>query len=420
MKFLRMPHTGNFRVFSHNYSGVEGPKRLAVMLDKIMLRRTYRDKLLGQVIVKLPPTNKKEQWVSFNEIERAVYQICRDRTIQSIKQDVANNNLTMNNVLVRINRLRQVTSHIFLILESVSKILTEEDFENLEQLTRRIENPQMDSIRYFQVRQLRTFLHVRERQEQESNQDSEEQDETRAFISRNVGGRHGLSFQFNKWLEKMKNQPAFREQADVLRCSACGRMPARDPYITSCRHMYCEGCIMTLSESAALSDQSCATCMACGSRFSHSEPYEEDTSRQRGPTKPTSGVFDEINNDEDSEDQGGRKKKRDKWAWIRSQPADILPSAKTTAVKAQILNWIEENPKVKVIVFTQWIGMIHILGKVCESEGWRSFPFHGGMNLGQRQATIDGFRDHDGPCILLSSLKSGGVGLNLTMASKVS
>jgi hypothetical protein len=32
---------------------------------------------------------------------------------------------------------------------------------------------------------------------------------------------------------------------------------------------------------------------------------------------------------------------------------EILPSAKTQAVKSQILNWLEEDPEAKIIIYTQ-------------------------------------------------------------------
>ena len=426
MKFLQIPQTGNYRIFSHNYNGPRGSERLAVMLDKIMLRRTYSDRLMGDAIVKLPPAHRKEQWLSFNEIERAVYDICRDRTIQSLRADAKSNRLNLNLLYVRINRLRQMTSHIFLILESISTILTPEDYEKLEKITKRTENPNMDALRRYQIRQLREILAIRERQQGENGLDSVGlDDEAAAIDGRDSGGRHGLSFQFNKFLMTMKKRSGEKGVTGMLRCSACGLLPAKDPYITSCHHIYCESCLTFLLESAAFADESSATCLACNVKFLHSEKYDEESMRKRkSPAKLGLGIFDaEEDNDESNsnENESGKKKKKkyDRWAWIKSQPVDILPSAKTTAVKAQILNWIDENPKVKVIVFTQWIGMSHILDKVCDAEGWQSFPFNGSISLEQRQVSIDGFRDHPGPCVLISTLKYRGVGLNLTMASKV-
>jgi hypothetical protein len=36
---------------------------------------------------------------------------------------------------------------------------------------------------------------------------------------------------------------------------------------------------------------------------------------------------------------------------------EVLPSAKTLAIKAQVLNWTKEDPKVKIIIYTQFLAM---------------------------------------------------------------
>jgi hypothetical protein len=43
--------------------------------------------------------------------------------------------------------------------------------------------------------------------------------------------------------------------------------------------------------------------------------------------------------------------------WLSLGGDEVLPSAKTIAIKAQILNWIRENPSVKIIVYTQFLAM---------------------------------------------------------------
>jgi hypothetical protein len=82
--------------------------------------------------------------------------------------------------------------------------------------------------------------------------------------------------------------------------------------------------------SAALSDQSCATCMAYEANRMVTLIGKEDQ-----PNTPL-GVFDDecLLHHTVRYVRIRRKEKKDRWAWIRSQLADILPSAKTKAVKA--------------------------------------------------------------------------------------
>lgn len=106
-------------------------------------------------------------------------------------------------------------------------------------------------------------------------------------------------------------------------------------------------------------------------------------------------------------------------SWM-SMRGEILPSAKSIAVKAQILEWIEEDPTVKIIVYSQWIPMLHILGRICQTEGWEFEKYTGHMSQEKRDRAVQNFGDaKQSKRILLASLKCGGLGLNLTMASRV-
>jgi DNA repair protein RAD16 len=44
---------------------------------------------------------------------------------------------------------------------------------------------------------------------------------------------------------------------------------------------------------------------------------------------------------------------------------------------------------------------------------------HGGMNVQSRDAALKDFREVNSVCVLLMSLKAGGVALNLTVANEV-
>jgi SNF2 family DNA or RNA helicase len=56
---------------------------------------------------------------------------------------------------------------------------------------------------------------------------------------------------------------------------------------------------------------------------------------------------------------------------------------------------------------------------MCREEQWGCLQFHGAMTPDARDSVIQMFQDDPENKILLTSLKAGGVGLNLMMASKV-
>ncbi|HCO49199.1 MAG TPA: helicase, partial [Spirochaetaceae bacterium] len=51
--------------------------------------------------------------------------------------------------------------------------------------------------------------------------------------------------------------------------------------------------------------------------------------------------------------------------------------------------------------------------------GVEPFILHGGLTKTKRDAAIDGFKAFQGPGVFLISLKAGGLGLNLTEATRV-
>jgi SNF2 family DNA or RNA helicase len=104
--------------------------------------------------------------------------------------------------------------------------------------------------------------------------------------------------------------------------------------------------------------------------------------------------------------------------WIELE-GQVLPSAKLTATKAAILNWRETAKDEKIIIYTQFLGLSRILDKMCASEGWGRVLFNGRVSLDAREKAINKFQNDPDCIIMICSLKAGGVGLNLNMASKV-
>jgi SNF2 family DNA or RNA helicase len=97
----------------------------------------------------------------------------------------------------------------------------------------------------------------------------------------------------------------------------------------------------------------------------------------------------------------------------------VLRSAKTRAAEAQIAAWLADDPDAKIIVFTQFIGMLKVMSRICSEREWGHALFHGGMSFDNRDNAIQNFSKDQDTKILCASLKAGGVGLNLVAASRV-
>jgi SNF2 family DNA or RNA helicase len=73
----------------------------------------------------------------------------------------------------------------------------------------------------------------------------------------------------------------------------------------------------------------------------------------------------------------------------------------------------------KAIIFTQWLYFMDILQHVFKQAGIKTLRYDGGMSANQRAAVIDKFNTDKSEQVLIMSLQTGSLGLNLTVANRV-
>ncbi|MGD0677833.1 MAG: SNF2-related protein, partial [Polyangiaceae bacterium] len=71
----------------------------------------------------------------------------------------------------------------------------------------------------------------------------------------------------------------------------------------------------------------------------------------------------------------------------------------------------------KVLVFSQFVSMLHLIKRAMDEDGVRYAYLDGSTK--DRQSVVESFQDDAGPPVFLISLKAGGSGLNLTAADTV-
>jgi SNF2 family DNA or RNA helicase len=378
-----------------------------------MIRRTASDKLLGQPILLLPKATQQTEWLHFNPIEMEIYNIVRYRAVEQINRESRLGRLNLQFVLVRILRLRQICSHILLALDAASEMFTPDDLRKLEELAIKESHPSKGQERIRQIATLRKILKRQEANAAETidlTAEPHTPKERESSLEVTVGGQHGLRYEPMKWIERAcANGPDEVILDD--RCGSCGKMPPNRPVRTSCGHLYCEPCINQICVSAFAEGSSGGICIVCNVEYENAQPCAIPVKRETADGDSVRGKKDE------------RKAPKRPDAFLDGvDDKDILASAKTYGCKSYILNCFDDVKKgenTKVIVFSQFIGMLCILRRMCDQEGWMSVMYYGGMKLEERTDAIKQFEKFDGNCILLSSLKCGGLGLNLTMASRV-
>ena len=221
----------------------------------------------------------------------------------------------------------------------------------------------------------------------------------------------GPAFKFRRYLKSLREDGRWEVLNMRSSCHACGELPRR-PHITSCMHVYCYECLQALAYEAAQQQNVKAKCKECGTEYENAEPCRGFDEAARGDGTPASARSAvrkrKKSNADDDEDAD--------WFTV-SGP--ILRSAKTKAAEAQIEAWLANDPYAKIIVFTQFIGMIKVMSRICSEREWGHRTFHGSMSFESRDNAITTFSKEPDTKILLASLKAGGVGLNLTAASRV-
>ncbi|KAF2816286.1 uncharacterized protein BDZ99DRAFT_433386 [Mytilinidion resinicola] len=459
-KFLNVPHTGSFKIFKANYCNKSDPdttQRLLVRLNAFMIRRTHKDIMFGAPILKLPKATPITHWCEFNDVERSVYDIVRKRFIARINSFASAGQLekSYTNIFVMLLRLRQLTGHILTLQLTMQDLLEMEDIERLKQLTQSEEVGETDRGR--QIVSIRTQLTamIKEIREADKNkgaprgspaessvqrgpssdadladkEDEDEDDEMDEVSSGdaiiNTGGGFGMKYEFKPYLDTLTSGKRWEAIKEKAKCAKCHETPI-DPWLTACSHIYCQLCLEDLQLEAATTGRDRAVCSHCAQMFSYSVPCEDDhpDGSSRGSSLDFSG-----DEGESSTRHRARRSRKSKDVrperetipddWIDMSGNAVLPSAKTLAIKAQVLNWLHEAPNTKIIIYTQFLAIIRILSKICQEEQWNYCEYHGSMSLTARSNTIKTFAEDHSRKILLASLKCGGLGLNLTMASRV-
>lgn len=102
------------------------------------------------------------------------------------------------------------------------------------------------------------------------------------------------------------------------------------------------------------------------------------------------------------------------------------PHTKTKALLSHLFRNVEESmlhPEerpIKSVIFSSWTSHLDLLEIAFKENGLNGFTrIDGSMTLRQRNDSLDAFRDDDSIVILLATIGAGGVGLNLTSASRV-
>ncbi|KIJ41077.1 hypothetical protein M422DRAFT_229883 [Sphaerobolus stellatus SS14] len=98
-----------------------------------------------------------------------------------------------------------------------------------------------------------------------------------------------------------------------------------------------------------------------------------------------------------------------------------VPSSKLIALVNMLQEWENKTESAldKVIVYSQWTTMLDLVEDLLEQYDIKWLRYDGSMTREERDEAITQFKKMGGPKIILISIKSGSVGLNLTVANRI-
>ncbi|KAG7662746.1 uncharacterized protein J8A68_003734 [[Candida] subhashii] len=83
------------------------------------------------------------------------------------------------------------------------------------------------------------------------------------------------------------------------------------------------------------------------------------------------------------------------------------------------LSILKKDPTRKTIIFTNFTSAFRDLVEILNNNGFECVVYHGGLTTEFREKALTKFRESPNIPILLCSIQAGGVGLNLTAASRI-
>ncbi|KFY17587.1 hypothetical protein V492_00568 [Pseudogymnoascus sp. VKM F-4246] len=408
-RFLRMNWADNFSTFKKNFSDPDAndsTKRLNVMLNIIMMRRTIGSQILGRPLVQLPPIHPQLRVVTLSAEERAIYRTLEDRFRGMMNTHFMEGTAEKNYgvYLTQLLRLRQAASHPFLLERCIKDLF---DAEDLLALKRRLKRLKKDK---------RPFYEQIEQWATKPSAGEPNQSTAKAAFGRSGFGN---SFNFDGFLSEADHEKIYSR----IICILCSDLP-QDPVKTDCGHIFCRGCLEgNMHAQADASEFGYTVCPKCEKIFEHYEPWtnpEFKGSDDGAGSEPSTTSSQPTRQNPRKRDANFKPHIKDS-EWLKmciEKKKELLPSSKTTLLKAQILRWINEAPDDKILIFTQFRMMTRILGLLCDKEGWGHVYFTGDMNMRQRTHSVEQFHTDKNIQIMIAVLKCGGVGLNLKCANR--
>ncbi|KAK5085697.1 DNA helicase rad5 [Lithohypha guttulata] len=361
------------------------------VLEPLVLRRTKDMKTPdGEALVPLPPKLLQIQEVELSKTEREVYDLIFTRAKRTFNEAAAAGNImkSYTTIFAQILRLRQSCCHPVL---TRNKDIVADEEEAATAAAAADVNGLGDDI------DLQDLINRFTADAEVAEKDKLDKDPISAFTT------HALQ----------------QIQSDSSgECSLCFDEPMNNPVVTTCWHSTCRKCLEDyLSKQADLKEP--PRCPICRGTINPRDIFEI-VKYGTGDSDNTPDPAAEQDEDFETQDMyGGGRPKPPRISLRRLHP--YSPTASTSAKIAALLNHLIALPSTtKSVVFSQFTSFLDLIGPQLARHNISYLRFDGTMSQKVRAQTLRAFNAEgaNSPQVLLLSLRAGGVGLNLTTASR--
>lgn len=353
------------------------------VLEPLVLRRTKDMKTpSGEALVPLPAKTVEIEKIQLSKAERELYDHIFARAKRAFTANVEAGTLmkSYTTILAQILRLRQACCHPILV-RNKNVVAEEEDAA----VAADIANGLADDM------DLQALI-------ERFEADEDEQDASKF-------GAHVL---------KQIQDEAQSE------CPICLEEPMEEQSVTGCWHSACKNCLLDYIEKET-SKGEIARCFNCREPINARDVFEvvrhEPDSDDFHPVsshKSKSSDIDDLYSISAQSTPAASNTAR-----VSLRRINQLSSAKISSLLLQLKQLKRTEPAAKSVVFSQFTSFHDLCEPALTSASIPFLRFDGSMHQRQRAAVLKEFAERPKGCVLLLSLKAGGVGLNLTCAKRV-
>ncbi|KGO68089.1 Helicase, C-terminal [Penicillium italicum] len=471
--FIGVPNSHPYDVFMHNFcDGTDLAKqRLINTLRAVIHRKTHESRHMGRPLIELKKFSLKEVKVDFYPVEKQIYTAIAEKFAEKV--NATDKKKQRKCILTMILKLQMFASHPLTAEDYLKRVC---NFDNSlvtklkgwvkDETSPGSPSPSSKIAKCCLAGKYQTGM---------PSAPLRSQTESENLRPRPPGNCAKLVSKFEDKIKKLFKEGAYYESDHrTWFCPGCDGLPAR-AIITDCQHLYCEDCFDALADEEGGNDGVARLCRKCKTPIKKAAFYgiyddfdtppledaesssgpdgkkkrpatpETSTERESQPRKRRKGrdsghAFSEwlladgnlipVDDESEYESQDGTEdenpdegdvpceeevdKEQD---WI-AEFGRSMPGAKFDAITTQVKKWFDEDDTAKIVIFTQYVNSTRILKYMCEENDWRFSQITGRMANRSREIHLNSFQNDDETKIMIASIKTGGLGLDFSVANK--